>query len=270
LSNQAHREAAAHAQEIAFFEGFNYESGSPHLRHTWLRGMVEDRLTSLVDRCVARSGRCQVLEIGAGHGTFTQCLLNAGATVTVTETSPASADRLRESFGDAIEVRYDQTGEGILDTRSQWDLVVMSSVVHHIPDYLSFLERLVLTLVEDGAILTVQDPLYYPRRSKVAHKADRAAYLAWRLFQGDYGRGMATRLRRLRGVYSDTEVADLAEYHVVRNGVDEEAIRGLFGTRFSHVEVFRYWSTQSRLLQRMGDQTSLKTTFGVQATGLRR
>ena len=231
--------------------------------------MVEDRLTLLVERAVARSGRCKALEIGAGHGTFTRYLLGAGATVTVTETSPASANRLRESFGAAVDVRYDETGEGILAARAKWDLVVMTSVVHHIPDYLSFLDRLIQRVVDDGALLTVQDPLYYPRRPRTAHRADRAAYLAWRLFQGSYGRGLATRLRRVRGVYLDTEVADLAEYHLVRDGVDEEAIVALLRAHFSDVEIFRYWSTQSPLLQRVGDHTSWKTTFGVQATGCR-
>ena len=265
----AHLEAASRAQGLEYSDGFDYYRGSPHLRHARLRSMVEDRLTFLVERSVARSGRCKALEIGAGHGTVTRYLLGAGATVTVTETSAASANRLRENFGDAVEVRYDETGEGILADRAQWDLVVMTSVVHHIPDYLSFLERLVQRVVDDGALLTVQDPLYYPRRSKTAHRADRAAYLAWRLFQGDYRRGLATRLRRIRGVYLDTEVADLAEYHLVRDGVDEEAILGLLGTLFADVEVFRYWSTQSPLLQRIGDHTALKTTFGVQATGCR-
>ena len=251
-------------------DGFDYESVSPHLRHARLRGMVEDRLASLVEESVARSGRCKALEIGAGHGTFTRFLLDAGATVTVTETSAASANRLRERFGDAIEVRHDSTGDGILASPAQWDLVFMSSVVHHIPDYLVFLDRLVQRVVADGAVLTVQDPLYYPRRSKIAHKADRAAYLAWRLFQGNYRRGLATRLRRIRGVYLETETADLVEYHIVRNGVDEEAILELWGRHFSDVEIFRYWSTQSPLLQRLGAQTSLETTFGVQAIGRRR
>ena len=265
----AHLEAVSSAQNSAYFDGFDYDKGSPHLRHARLRRMVEDRLTSLVEQSVARSGRCQVLEIGAGHGSFTRCLLDAGATVTVTETSAASADHLRRVFGDAIEVRYDETGEGILAEPAQWHLVLMTSVVHHIPDYLPFLRRLAGLLVQDGAILTVQDPLYYPRLSRTAHKADRAAYLAWRLFQGNYGRGLATRYRRARGIYLDTEESDLVEYHLVREGVDERAIEALLDTLFDDVEIFRYWSTQSPALQRLGDHTSLKTTFGVQATGRR-
>lgn len=267
-----HVDSVVAAQDTSHPEGHDYEKGSPHLRHDKLRTMVEDRLTALVAQSIHRSGQCRVLEVGAGHGTFTDSLLKAGAQVTVTETSSASADHLRDRFGESsdVEVRLDESGEAILQSTDRWDLAVMTSVLHHIPDYLTFLFRLSALVTEGGAIFTVQDPLYYPRMSKVAHSADRGAYFAWRVFQGDVKRGLATRLRRLRGVYLDTEPSDLVEYHVVRDGVDEEAIAETLGTHFDDVEIFRYWSTQAPLLQRIGDRTRLVTTFGIEATGRHR
>ena len=98
----------------------------------------------------------------------------------------------------------------------------MVSVVHHIPDYVDFIERLSRKIVPGGAFFTVQDPLYYPRMSPWAHRVDRAAYLSWRLLQGDYAQGMKTRARRLRGVYDSDEPSDLVEYHVVPDA-DERA-----------------------------------------------
>jgi hypothetical protein len=166
-------------------------------------------------------------------------------------------------------VHFDESGEAILESSDRWDLAVMTSVLHHIPDYLTFLSKLSALVTEGGTIFTVQDPLYYPRMSKFAHVADRGAYFAWRVFQGDVKRGLATRLRRLRGVYLDTEPSDLVEYHVVRDGVDEKAIADTLGSYFDDVEIFRYWSTQAPLLQRIGDRTRLVTTFGVEATGRR-
>ncbi|MEO6604726.1 MAG: methyltransferase domain-containing protein [Aeromicrobium sp.] len=265
-----HLQAVSRAQDAAHPDEFDYDKGSPHLRHTKLRTMVEARLTALVQQGIERSGSCKVLEVGAGHGTFTRCLLDAGAVVTVTETSSASAEHLRRFFGDSIEVRFDETGEGILGEAAQWDMAVMTSVVHHIPDYLSFLERLAGLIVEGGTIFTVQDPLYYPRMSAFAHRFDRAAYYAWRLAQGNYGRGIATQLRRSRGVYLDTEPSDLVEYHVVRDGVDEEAIQSLLVKLFDDVEIFRYWSSQAPAMQRLGAVTPVKNTFGVEATRRRR
>ena len=264
-----HVDAVVAAQNASHAEGHDYDKGSPHLRHTSLRRMVEERLTRMVGERMEAQGSCRVLEIGAGHGTFTSCLLAAGAEITVTEASSASAEHLRRTFGDTgrVEVLFDETGEEVLSREGEWDLAVITSVLHHIPDYLAFLDRLCALLAEGGGIFTVQDPLYYPRMSPLAHRADRAAYLTWRLFQGDYGRGLRTRVRRLRGVYDDAEPSDLVEYHVVRDGVDEVAIGRLLAPRFGSFEVFRYWSSQAPLWQRLGERSGLETTFGVEATG---
>lgn len=266
---QDHVDAVVAAQDSTHSSEWDYDIGSPHLRHDSLRTMVERRLRDLVRAAKERNGSCRVLEIGAGHGTFTQCLLEAGATITVTEASADSADHLRRTFGDQIEVMHDKSGEQVLDSTTQWDLAVMSAVLHHIPDYLGFLDRLATLIADDGSIFTVQDPLYYPRMSRTSHVADRGSYFAWRLLQGNYGRGLSTRLRRLRGVYVDTNPSDLVEYHVVRDGVDEEAIAELLRRHFDEVEIFRYWSTQAPILQRLGERTRLACTFGIEATGRR-
>ncbi len=264
-----HLDAVIAAQNVGHEEGHDYDKGSPHLRHDKLRSMIEERLSRIVSDRRREVGSCKVLEIGGGHGTFTRCLRVAGAQVTVTEASRASADRLLATFAsdDGVTVIYDQTGEGILASQEKWDLAVMTAVLHHIPDYLAFLDRLLSLVATGGTVFTVADPLYYPRMSSVAHRVDRAAYLSWRLFQGDYGRGLATRLRRLRGVYDDDQPSDLVEYHVVREGVDEEAIAEILTPHFGHVEVFRYWASQAPTWQRLGDRTPMLTDFGIEASG---
>lgn len=266
---EAHRAAAVAAQDAGHVEGHDYDLGSPHLRHTTLRGMVEHRLRALVTARISATGSCRALEVGGGHGTFTRCLVEAGATVTVTEASRASAAVLDAEFGPGggVEVVFDATGEGILDRDGSWDLAVMTAVLHHIPDYLGFVRRLTGLVAPGGALFTVADPLYYPRMPGLTHRVDRAAYLSWRLFQGEYGRGLATRLRRLRGTYDDAEPSDLVEYHVVRQGVDEEAVRTLLDEEFERVEVFSYWASQAPLWQRLGERTRMVTDFGVEATG---
>lgn len=266
---QDHVDAVVAAQDSAHSSEWDYDIGSPHLRHDSLRTMVEQRLRDLVKAAMDRNGSCHVLEVGAGHGTFTQCLLDAGATITVTEASSDSADHLRRVFGDQIEVLHDKSGEQILQSDARWDLAVMTAVLHHIPDYVGFLDRLATLIADGGAIFTVQDPLYYPRMGRTAHIADRGSYFIWRLAQGNYAHGLATRLRRLRGVYVDDNPSDLVEYHVVRDGVDEEAIAELLKTHFGNVEIFRYWSTQAPVLQRLGGRTRLASTFGIEATGRR-
>ncbi len=259
------------AQDQAHAEGHDYTKGSPHLRHDSLRLEIEGRLTRLVHDAVERTGGCRVLEIGAGHGTFTHTLLEAGATVTVTEASRASAEHLQHEFAgdERVSVVHDEGGEFLLDQAERWDLAVLISVVHHIPDYLAFFGQLQDVVAEGGAIFSVQDPLWYPRRSRASHLASRATYFWWRLGQGNYRRGLATRLRRVKGGYSETAESDLVEYHVVRQGVDEEALRALLSEEFD-VEVFTYWSTQSPLLHRALERSRLRSDFGVEATRHRR
>jgi SAM-dependent methyltransferase len=246
----------------------DYEKGSPHLRHPRLRGQVEDRLRGLVAASIERTGSCRVLEIGAGHGTFTQVLVDAGARVTVTEASRASADHLTSTYAgdDRVEVVYDESGDSVLAREETWDVAVLISVVHHIPEYLPALEAIAGKIAEGGALFTIQDPLYYPRRSRLSHVASRGTYFAWRLGQGNLARGLGSRWRRLRGVYDETKPSDLIEYHVVRQGCDEVAIADRLGPLFGEVEVFTYWSTQSPLFQRMFENSSLRSDFGVEAT----
>ncbi|RYJ05225.1 MAG: class I SAM-dependent methyltransferase, partial [Actinomycetales bacterium] len=235
------------SQDTSHGVGHDYVKGSPHLRHDRLRRMVEDRLGALVRATVERTGSCHVLEIGAGHGTFTDTLLEAGARVTVTEVSEASAELLTARYAgvEAVEVFHDTTGESVFELDRTFDATTCISLLHHIPDYVSFVERLAGMIGEGGWFYSVQDPTYYPRRTRVTRVLGRGTYFVWRLGQGDMRRGLATRWRRLRGEWSETEPSDLVEYHVVRSGVDEQAVEKALLPLFDDVDLFTYWSTQS-------------------------
>ncbi len=252
-------------QNKAHGEGHDYVKGSPHLRHAVLRSMIESHLRTLVHETIAAKGSCHVLEVGAGHGTLTGFLIAAGATVTVTEVSEASAAVLEQAYAhrDDVEVVYDRTGEEVFDQQREFDGAVCASLLHHIPDYLAFVHRLSGLVGPGGWIYSVQDPTLYPRRSRRTHWASRGTYFVWRLGQGSIRRGLATRIRRLRGVYSETEESDLVEYHVVRDGVDELALEAALREDFEEVELFTYWSTQSPFFQKVLDRATLPSDFGL-------
>ena len=259
------------SQDTAHGVGHDYVKGSPHLRHDRLRHMVEDRLAQLVRATIERDGSCHVLEIGAGHGTFTDALIAAGARVTVTEASAASAELLTSRYADvdAVEVYYDTSGESVFDLDRTFDAVSCIALMHHIPDYVSFARRLATMIRPHGWFSCAQDPTYYPRRSWLTRILDRGTYFVWRLAQGEVRRGLATRWRRLRGEWSETEESDLVEYHVVRDGVDELALAGALEELFDDVDLFTYWSTQSPVLQRLFQRLDPPSEFGIAATGRR-
>jgi SAM-dependent methyltransferase len=256
----------AHHQDGAHGVGHDYASGSPHLRHESVRRMVTAACRGVVDE--VRHPRCRVLEIGAGHGLFTDYLVGLGAEVWVTEMSKASADLLRSRFAghDDVHVIYDQDGSGAA-RGPEVDVVICLSVLHHIPDYLGAVSAWLDRLAPGGAFVSFQDPLWYSRRSRGSLLAERGAYLMWRVTRGDLRRALATGLRRVRGRYDPQNPSDMVEYHVVRDGVDEEGLIRLLGARFDSVRVHRYWSTQAAWLQWLGDRVGPVCSFGITATG---
>ena len=147
-------------------------------------------------------------------------LLAAGAQVTVTEMSAPSVRFLRSRFrrNPNVTVLHDQDGSAARRTGSV-DAVVCLSVLHHIPDYLGTVGQLVERIAPGGAFLSAQDPLWYPRRSRLSMSLDRNAYYLRRLGQG----------------------------------VDEQALRELLAPAFEKGEVQRYWLTQSGVLQAVGE-----------------
>ncbi len=254
-------------QEYHYGEGIDYRHGSPHLTHWRLHDALAGRLRRKIVQLSEGKRSLSVLEIGAGHGGFTEPTLAAGCKVTAVEMSRHSVAELEERFGanDRFKVLYDSGGD-LDSTGAGFDLVLAVAVLHHIPDYQSYLDRAITRLRPGGTLLTLQDPLWYPRH-RAAHRLDRLGYLAWRTAQGDLSKGAATLLRRARASYDETKPEDMVEYHVVRQGVDEDAVLTSLQPRFSRVAVVKYWSNQLALAQRLGDRLGAVNVFGIDASG---
>lgn len=263
------RSAVARAQELSHGEDHDYTVGSPHLRHPALRRLVDDAIEKAVTDVLSQRETCTVLEVGAGHGSFTDTVLAAGGTATVTEMSKPSYDYLTRKFdGDSrVQVVYDTDGSAPFELSAKVDVVLLISVIHHIPEYVEVISRLCDDVLRPGGgVVAFQDPLWYPRQSKPAMALSWGSYFAWRITQGELRRGFRTRWRRLRGTFDESEPSDLVEYHVVRDGVDDAELAKLFAPRFDHVAVTRYFSTQLPVLQSVGAKLFPPNTFGIVGT----
>lgn len=258
-----------HLQAESHGEGHDYTPGSPHLSHAPLRDRIRREIRTAIEATMAAKGSCRVLEVGAGHGTFSQVAAGLGATAVITEMSDASAAELRQRFADApnITVLHDADGDQIFTLDPGFDLALYISVIHHIPDYLGHIARVVDLLAPDANVITYQDPTWYPRRRKVDHWGERAGYLSWRVTQGNLLRGVATTRRRISGVLDESNASDMVEYHVVRQGVDQNAIVNLLRPQFDAVRLHTYWSSQGGLQHRFGERLGLANTFSITATG---
>lgn len=112
---------------------------------------------------------------------FTESVLRAGGIPTVTEMSRASFDLLERKFSGIPEVRviYDSDGSALLDGEYQFDLILLISVIHHIPDYVGAVSALCdKSLRPGGIVLTFQDPIWYQRQSRLARTLSRGSYFA--------------------------------------------------------------------------------------------
>lgn len=211
-----------------------------------------------------------MLEIGAGHGGFTEPVLAAGCRVTAVEASRPSLRTLERRYGHNPGFRAVLDTDGSLaEVHGRYSFVLIVAVLHHIPDYVGFLDRVTGFLVPGGTLLTLQDPLWYSRLPGATHALNRGGYYLWRVGQGNARQALSTLGRRVRGVHDPTNPADMVEYHVVREGVDEQAVTAAVADRFESVTLLPYWSNQLSPMQRLGDRLGLANTFGVLATGYR-
>ena len=185
--------------------------------------------------------------------------------------SRPSIEALRARFGlnSSFTVDFDPQGtlSGIGDER--YALVLYASVLRRIPDYLAAVAHVCdRHLLPGGTLLTYQDPMWYPSLKRGVRVASEAMYLSWRVTRGDLLRGIASRRRRLADNLRQDEPSDMVEYHVVRNGVDQDALQGLLRSRFGDVQVTRYWSSHARLWQNVGETLGIANTFAIRARDL--
>jgi hypothetical protein len=182
--------------------------------------------------------------------------------------SRPSLDYLRSRFGsnERFSITLDEDGSMRSLGDQTFSLVLFASVLHHIPDYDAALTIAAARLSAGGALVSFQDPLWYPTLRVTSLRLSQAAYLWWRLGQGNYLRGLKSRWRRVTGVYDERNPSDMVEYHVVRQGVDQRRVRDVLSPLFRKVDTFTYWTTPSAVGQRMGEVLGAENTFGVVAT----
>ena len=149
---------------------------------------------------------------------------------------------------------------------ADFDVVVASSFLHHVPDYLGFLDRAIGRARSRAVFLSFQDPLLYASLPRPTRTYATLSYDAWRLVQGDVLAGIGRRLRRSRGVYLDTVVEDVIEYHSTREGVDHQAVLAKIAAHGFEPRLVRYFSTQASPFHVVGRVFRLENMFAVIAT----
>lgn len=243
-----------------------YIDGAPHVKHASLRQLYGELVVRVHDTANQQAETPSVLDLGAGEGSATLPFLELGAKVTAVDISNSQLEKLKtrcEKYGERLEVRCEDINVELAQTESTYDVVVMNAFLHHVPDYLGLIRQAASVIKPRGQFFSFQDPLRYDTLGALTIGLSRCAYLSWRIFDGDVIGGLKRRYRRSRGIYLQDSVHDNAEYHVTRNGVDQNAIKSLFDELDFDCQIIRYFSTQSRLFQRIGAGLGMQTSFGV-------
>jgi len=266
------RHTAAIANATVYNSGWTeiFTEGAPHLKHASLRALLARLIRRVYERAVVHTPTPLVLDLGAGEGSVTRQWLELGARVTAVDVSSsqlAELDRKCERYRDPLETRCGDVGEVLRELDGPFDVVVASACLHHLPDYLGVVGDAIKLLAPHGQFLSFQDPLRYDTVSRFTRAFGELSYLSWRMLQGDLWGGLRRRLRRGRGVLDESALDDsplnYAEYHVVRGGVDQDAIVALLAASGFECEIIRYFSTQSRVFQPLGAALGLQNTFGI-------
>ena len=260
---------AADANQAVYDSGWTeiFFKGAPHLKHASLRALWTRQLSLALERAAEHAATPRVLDLGAGEGSVTQEILQQGASVTavdVSESQLAELCRKCRPFADRLQTHRGELSDALTQLEGPYDLVVASACLHHLPDYLGVIRQAMERLTPNGQFLSFHDPLRYDRLGWFTRGFSELSYLSWRVLQGDLWGGLQRRHRRHCGL-NDNAPLDQAEYHVVRGGVDADAIVALLASAGFECQIIRYFSSQSRLFQPVGQALGVKNTFGIVA-----
>jgi len=244
----------------------NYINEAPHLKHKSIRNLYSKLIEKVFNRAASFGNAPKILDMGAGEGTATLPFLELGGEVTAVDSSEDQLKMLQNKctkFSHALDIRCIDICEFLKSEDNTYDIVMFNSFLHHIPDYIDLLGKTMPVLKSGGCIYSFQDPMYYDSVKIIDSIYSNLAYFFWRICQDDAFRGMWRWLRRRAGIYKEHSVHDNAEYHVVRNGVNQIEIKEFLENNSFKCELVPYFSTQNGFFQILGDFFKFKNTFAI-------
>jgi SAM-dependent methyltransferase len=248
-----------------------YVEDATHIKHAALRNFYGLLVADVYDWAAKSTPIPTVLDLGAGEGSATLPFLELGAKVTAVDVSESQLRILQakcDKFANRLEVHCEDVFdfiESMKRTQRHYDNIILNSFLHHVPDYVSLIRDVVDLISPAGQFFSFQDPLRYDSLSCFESFFSNLAHCSWRIFKGDVIDGIKRRIRRSRGIYLEESAIDNVEYHVIRNGVNQDAIRELLEQLGFDCRIIRYFSTQSNLWQPIGTILGVENTFAVLA-----
>jgi ubiquinone/menaquinone biosynthesis C-methylase UbiE len=267
--NESKNAAIANIKEYSQIKTDDYKNGAPHVKHESIRALYLKLIKDVHAKAISTSRSPWLIVLGAGEGATTLPFLELDFRVTAVDSSRTQISALNEKchfYKEKLELYCGDVFDALGEAKRQFDVIAINSFLHHVPDYISLIQLSAKMTKPSGQIFTFQDPMRYDTLSRFDSIFSMVSYITWRIFQGDVLAGTARKIRRMCGIYYEDSMHDNAEYHVTRNGVDQNLIvKTLLDAGFD-CQLILYFSTQNKLFQKIGDVLGVKNSFGVMAT----
>lgn len=144
----------------------DYESSQYDELHHDMKSSLQEQIDLLVDDLlqtdVIKKETLKLLDIGCGTGMSTQFLLESRLkshinTISLLDTSSKMLEKAEEK-AKSWNVEYELINAGIEHLHTKYDIIMICSVLHHIPNLEAFLKKIDALLNPGGILIHLQDP----------------------------------------------------------------------------------------------------------------
>ena len=246
----------------------NFIDGSPHLKHKEIKNLLKITIDGICNYNKKFSSQLKVLDLGSGNGEITKFFLENDAFITAVDISEVQLNILKQNcskYSNRIRLLVGDLNQDLNIIDEYYDIILFSSILHHIPNYLDLINRVIPKLKTNGQIFSFQDPLYYKSLNKFTKLFGKLSYYLWRITKKDLIGGFKRYIRRNKKNYNRNCKEDNIEYHVTRDGVNHLEISNLLTSKNFEVQILKYFSTQNSFFQKLGTFLKLKNTFAIVA-----
>ncbi|MEC4004395.1 class I SAM-dependent methyltransferase [Flavobacterium sp. SUN052] len=144
----------------------DYEAEHYDVMHVDMKKSLQEQIDLLIGDLLKdetfKSNNKSLLDVGCGTGMSTELLLNSkiGSTlhkISLLDTSPKML-QFAEEKAKKWNVNYELINADISNLDTKYDIIIICSVLHHIPNLEVFLNKIKMLLNTNGILIHLQDP----------------------------------------------------------------------------------------------------------------
>lgn len=236
--------------------------------HCIAKGRVRDLLDGILTRALAAADaeRPLVLDACGGTGNVSELLGRRGITTTVADVSPEMLARWRakaQRLGIETETREAEIEPFLRDDPRRWNLIVFSSALHHLDDYVAVARLAGSRLAPGGVLVSAFDPV--PAADRWTLLLRRFDYLlSLALHPGHLLAAIRRRRDHDHGDHGEhVNYGERAELHAMAGVSDEAIVAALREDGLEIVEHRRYAIPRYRVTRWLYDLARRPTTFNL-------